>query len=188
MKNKRRVPGLVSDRRPKTVPPKIEESRQSAICAEYSPAQEGELSPVDSDPKPGNEPASESSALQKGAIMSRSHARVLIVHHDFKLLELSAQTLKMLGFADVHLADNGIFVHKALLGNRYDIILLDLLMPGLNGTFAFAKIRLKGFCKETRRTLVIPSATYEVCGADSTRITPLSKNALHHIFVQNGFI
>lgn len=58
--------------------------------------------------------------------------KILIVDDDTTLLDYLREELSELGF-DVHTRDNGADAIVATAEQSYDIILLDMLMPGLDG-------------------------------------------------------
>lgn len=58
--------------------------------------------------------------------------KILIVDDDTTLLDYLREELSELGF-DVHTHDNGADAIVATAEQSYDIILLDMLMPGLDG-------------------------------------------------------
>jgi two-component system OmpR family response regulator len=64
--------------------------------------------------------------------MASEQPRILIVDDDDELRELIAETLSDYGFASMT-ARNGVEMFKALESETFDIILLDIMMPGADG-------------------------------------------------------
>lgn len=69
--------------------------------------------------------------------------RVLLVEDDEYLLSALQLALKHKGYA-VDSVQNGIDAQAALLTSPYDLVLLDLGLPGLDGTTVLSDLRAKG--------------------------------------------
>jgi len=69
--------------------------------------------------------------------------RVLIVDDDAALLTLMRILLATSGY-QVELAHDGLEALSLLAGNSYDVIILDLEMPRMNGRAFFREYRLRG--------------------------------------------
>jgi CheY-like chemotaxis protein len=83
--------------------------------------------------------------------MSRSNLNILIVE-DNKINQLLVKNMLLkFGFSNLDLAQNGKTAFKKLSENNYDIILLDIQMPGMNGYEITNEIRKK---KSLRHHLV----------------------------------
>lgn len=66
--------------------------------------------------------------------------RVLLVDDDVELLELLSEYLQQEGFT-VELAHDGLSGVQAALGGQFDIAVIDVMMPQMNGIEALRKIR-----------------------------------------------
>ncbi|QLG88915.1 response regulator transcription factor [Chitinibacter bivalviorum] len=66
--------------------------------------------------------------------------RVLLVDDDVELLELLSEYLQQEGFS-VELAHDGLSGAQAALGGQFDIAVIDVMMPQMNGIEALRKIR-----------------------------------------------
>ncbi len=68
--------------------------------------------------------------------------KILIVEDDENILTLEKDYLEAKGFV-VESADNGIDGLKMALGNEFNLIILDIMLPGLNGLEMCSEIREK---------------------------------------------
>lgn len=66
--------------------------------------------------------------------------KILIVDDEQDLREMFKDILQTAGF-DVGEAENGLVALEELSNNKYDLILLDLMMPKMDGMEALGKIR-----------------------------------------------
>lgn len=80
-----------------------------------------------------------------------TNQRILVIEDEVHIQELLKYNLEKNGF-EVSLADNGVDGLEIATKGRYDLILLDLMLPGLDG-LEICK-RLRGD-KETRKTPII---------------------------------
>ncbi|MBG0788920.1 MAG: response regulator [Desulfovibrionaceae bacterium] len=74
--------------------------------------------------------------------------RILIVDDEERFRESLARVLKAEGHT-VGTAPDGLEALNALASNEYDVILLDMKMPGMSGAETFHEIQLQGFDVET---------------------------------------
>jgi len=72
--------------------------------------------------------------------MANNPIRILIVDDDTALVALLKDYLTLEGF-QVESAVDGIQALEKLSGNPYDLIVLDVMMPGMTGTEVLAKLR-----------------------------------------------
>ena len=93
--------------------------------------------------------------------------RVLVVDDDVELCELVAEYLEPEGFS-VDTADDGLEAVERALANDYAIIVLDVMLPGINGFEALRRIRAK-----SRTPVLMLTAR----GADVDRIVGLEIGA-----------
>lgn len=93
--------------------------------------------------------------------------RVLLVDDDIELVELLRDYLEKEGFAVASAQDGATGVRTALSG-EHDIVLLDVMMPGMNGIQALAQIRAKS---------AVPVIMLTACGDDADRIVGLELGA-----------
>lgn len=93
--------------------------------------------------------------------------RVLVVDDDVELCELVAEYLEPEGFS-VDTADDGLEGVERALANTYAIIVLDVMLPGINGFEVLRRIRAK-----SRTPVLMLTAR----GADVDRIVGLELGA-----------
>ncbi len=93
--------------------------------------------------------------------------RVLVVDDDVELCELVAEYLEPEGFS-VDTADDGLEGVERALANTYSIIVLDVMLPGINGFEVLRRIRAK-----SRTPVLMLTAR----GADVDRIVGLELGA-----------
>ena len=94
-------------------------------------------------------------------------ARILLVDDDAELTELLRDYLEREGFA-VRTSHDGATGVTAALSNRYDIVVLDIMMPGMSGIEALARIRAESS---------IPVIMLTARGDDADRVTGLELGA-----------
>ena len=94
-------------------------------------------------------------------------ARILLVDDDAELTELLRDYLEREGFA-VRASHDGATGVTAALSNRYDIVVLDIMMPGMSGIEALARIRAGSS---------IPVIMLTARGDDADRVTGLELGA-----------
>lgn len=73
-------------------------------------------------------------------MMTRETPRVLVVDDDLRLRDLLRRYLGDNGFA-VHVADSAPSFNKLWLRERYDILILDLMLPGEDGLSILRRLR-----------------------------------------------
>ena len=94
-------------------------------------------------------------------------ARILLVDDDAELTELLRDYLEREGFA-VRAAHDGATGVTAALSNRYDIVVLDIMMPGMSGIEALARIRAESSIPVIMLTAPGPAAKLVVQKAGMT--------------------
>ncbi len=72
--------------------------------------------------------------------MNRSETKALVVDDDPRLRDLLRRYLGDNGFA-VHVAENAVAMQKLWLRERYDVLILDLMMPGEDGLSVLRRLR-----------------------------------------------
>ena len=70
--------------------------------------------------------------------------RILVVDDEADLLDLLAENLRRAGYAVDTAADGGA-AKEALAKNRYDVVLSDIVMPGMNGLELLRRVREQDF-------------------------------------------
>lgn len=109
--------------------------------------------------------------------------RILIVEDEIKLAEALSEGLKKQGFTVDHLPDgDSAFTRIMLYRNEYDAIVLDLMLPGMDGREICQKIRTEG----VTTPVLILSARGEMddkvdlleIGADDYLVKPFSFDEL----------
>lgn len=58
---------------------------------------------------------------------------ILVVDDDEFIVNLTARTLESLGVTNIAFAENGFEAKKAIIENHYDLLLLDIHMPDMDG-------------------------------------------------------
>lgn len=108
--------------------------------------------------------------------------KLLLIEDSERLLFSLGQALKRTGYS-VDLVSNGIDGYDYARFNTYDVIILDLMLPGMNGLEILGKLRKQG----NRTHVLILSARDQVedrvkgldLGADDYMIKPFSFDELH---------
>jgi len=72
--------------------------------------------------------------------MNRSASKILVVDDDPRLRDLLRRYLGDNGFS-VHVAENATAMNKLWLRERYDVLILDLMMPGEDGLSVLRRLR-----------------------------------------------
>ncbi len=91
---------------------------------------------------------------------------ILIVEDDDNLRFLTIRQLKKLGFA-CHFASDGLEALDMVSRQKYDLILMDVMMPKLDGYEATRKIRIYQQEKQQNRTPIVGMTAY---GTENTCI------------------
>ncbi|MCL2857589.1 MAG: response regulator transcription factor [Oscillospiraceae bacterium] len=97
--------------------------------------------------------------------------RILIVEDDIAIAEIERDFLQIEGF-EVDIATDGAEGYKKALGESYDLILLDLMLPGMNGY---------EICKGIRGEVDVPILMVTAKGEDSDKIRGLGLGADDYI-------
>ncbi|WP_456436550.1 response regulator transcription factor [Thermovibrio ammonificans] len=97
-------------------------------------------------------------------------ARVLLVEDDDSIGELVTYYLKNKGY-DVEWVQDGLEARELLKSRKYDIIVLDLMLPGVNGLDLCREIRLRGINKDT------PIIVLTAIGDEDTKVHGLEAGA-----------
>ncbi len=92
--------------------------------------------------------------------------RVLVVEDEIRMASLIKQGLEEDNFA-VDLVDNGIDVFNWITSASYDIIVLDIMLPGLNGIEVCRKLRLKGYKMPILMLTAMDAVSDRVSGLDA---------------------
>lgn len=92
--------------------------------------------------------------------MDFSKARVLIVDDIEDNRDVLARRLRRLGLGDVHQAADGLEALEKIRSEPFDLVLLDVMMPRMNGVDALAAMRDEGFLHKT--PVVMISAASEI--------------------------
>jgi DNA-binding response OmpR family regulator len=70
--------------------------------------------------------------------------KILIIDDDEEMCSELAEMLRAEGGFEVHTVFDGLDGRKALESNSYDVVVLDLKLPGLNGYQVLKSVRSKG--------------------------------------------
>lgn len=79
---------------------------------------------------------------------------ILIVEDEHFISELYQRALKKAGY-EVTIATDGVSGIQHILSNRYDIVLLDIMLPGVNGIDALHQIREKTVNNPLKSKIII---------------------------------
>src|SRR5919201_1966187 len=71
--------------------------------------------------------------------LTGSHTRILVVDDEHRILRFVARGLQAEGF-EVDSADNGAEALRRALATDYDLVVLDLLMPGMDGATVLSRL------------------------------------------------
>ena len=71
--------------------------------------------------------------------LTRSRTRILVVDDEHRILRFVARGLQAEGF-EVDSADNGAEALRRALATDYDLVVLDLLMPGMDGATVLSRL------------------------------------------------
>lgn len=105
--------------------------------------------------------------------MSRSRLRILIADDDRDLAELYRLSLNKLGYSDVLVANNGEEAIVKTLEHRPDLVVLDVMMPILNGWEVCKQIKSNPSLEGTRVIMLtgigpsLNELTSPIYGADA---------------------
>jgi signal transduction histidine kinase/CheY-like chemotaxis protein len=100
----------------------------------------------------------------------RNGSRILLVEDDLVNQVVARSMLKNLGFADVDIAQDGTEALAKAAASRYDLILMDCLMPNMDGYQASRELRQRG------ATLPILAITANVMPEDVERCIAAGMN------------
>lgn len=101
---------------------------------------------------------------------SSSVSRILVVEDDVSVREAVLEFLSMQGF-DVSVAADGVAADDALAGNAFDLVILDLMLPGESGLSICRRLAASG------TPVLITSAL----GSTDDRITGLNEGAADYL-------
>ncbi len=73
--------------------------------------------------------------------MAESKGTVLVVDDEQAVLDVASDILQFLGYSVLTSSSGDHALNRLRLGERPDLVLLDIIMPGMNGVEAFRKIR-----------------------------------------------
>lgn len=116
-------------------------------------------------------------------LLEKANASILIVEDDLISRKILCETLSQMKY-DVHTAKNGIEALVNLGGKKYDLLLLDVMMPGLSGYELLRRIRLKLSPEELPVILVTAKSQLDdihagfKAGANDYIIKPFSMDEL----------
>ena len=98
-------------------------------------------------------------------------SRILIIEDDKEISEIERDYLELDGF-EADIANNGITGLEKALGGEYDLVLLDLMLPGMDGF---------SICKRLREKLDIPILVVTARAQDVDKIRGLGFGADDYI-------
>ncbi len=114
---------------------------------------------------------------------SADHPTILVVDDDVDLSGIIRLILTSAGF-DTHVANSGQEALDWLAGNRPDLVLLDLMMPDINGFTILRKMRANEPTKQLPVVVLTAKADQETrdetrsMGADEFLTKPINANSL----------
>ncbi|WP_309005523.1 ATP-binding protein [Pelagicoccus sp. SDUM812005] len=102
----------------------------------------------------------ESGDTGDGSVKDRANLRVLIVEDDEINLEVLQSMAKCLGFVNTDFARNGVDARKLLAEHPYDIVLMDVQMPRLDGLSLTRIVRSGEVCPINREVPIVGVTAY----------------------------
>lgn len=101
--------------------------------------------------------------------------RVLVVDDEQLVTKVLSGIFEGLGVRDVHVASTGEKAAELLQANEYDLVLSDVLMPGMGG---------RGLVRYIRETLGLTKLAVYAVTADSTNVAELRELGFSAVFVK----
>lgn len=101
--------------------------------------------------------------------MTTANRRILVVDDEHDIREVAQITLEMVGGWEVITARSGAECLEKASANRVDAILLDVMMPDMDGPTTFQKLR----AREETRAIPVVLLTAKVQASDRKRFTDL---------------
>ncbi len=74
--------------------------------------------------------------------MDKTNTKILLVEDEPTLQYLVNRQLSVLGYKNIETAENGLKALEKLQLQKYNVILMDVMMPGLNGLLCTQQIRM----------------------------------------------
>ena len=109
----------------------------------------------------------------------------LLIADDSKInLEVLSIYLSDIGFKNIRKASEGLEAFKDLQKNKYDLVIMDINMPGMTGTEIVEKIRQKQILKDTLFVALTgmdiseTAASFKTAGFNDVLSKPISKKQL----------
>lgn len=85
-----------------------------------------------------------SGPLTKGSHLDQPHKyKILVVDDEVELTDIIGSYLKMSGY-DYQLANSADVAMSCILHDRFDLVICDLVMPGMSGLEFYQEVRKKG--------------------------------------------
>jgi CheY-like chemotaxis protein len=76
-----------------------------------------------------------------GGIVSKHDAAILLVEDETTLQFVFGKQLQRLGYKVARIVDNGLVAAEAVLAQQYDLVFMDVRLPGIDGMSATERIR-----------------------------------------------
>lgn len=92
------------------------------------------------------------------AVSSNSAKKILLIEDEDIFIEMFGEKLKQEGYA-VSFARNGAWGVKDALAGKFDLFIIDMIMPAMNGEEIVAKIKMEGNTKNV--PIIVLSASVE---------------------------
>ena len=127
--------------------------------------------------------------MTKSAFDTRAKARILLAEDDPDQSDMLRDALQDEGY-EVHTAFSGDMAFSKLTDHSYDLVLLDIRMPGLNGGTVLKALRLKKTKLEAPVIILSAFATeadmkrYRADGANAAISKPYDMNELLQLVAQ----
>lgn len=98
--------------------------------------------------------------------MSEKSGKILVIDDETDFIETIAVRLQLRGF-DVNTASDGKSGLELLKSNTYDVVILDLKMPGINGEIVLQKIKA---AKLTTEVIILTAHGSEEVAKETDRL------------------
>jgi two-component system alkaline phosphatase synthesis response regulator PhoP len=103
-----------------------------------------------------------------------SHKKLLLIDDEADIREVATLTLETVGNFDVITADSGLAGIARAESERPDAILLDVMMPGIDGPATFKRLQ----ASEATRSIPVIFLTAKIQAVDKARLSALGAKGI----------